>query len=141
MTMMRTWSMVLVVLTLSTPLFAQQSYREFERGLNLSDSQRARVDGIRRKYIDEWRALKADSMKKRMELRELNRERPDQRERTGRLQGELDRIEAAKERLFRQYSGEVSGVFNDEQRGRFNEFRDRERRRPMNPPHYRMHGR
>ena len=61
-------------------LFGQESYREFEQGLNLSDSQRAQVDGIKRKYMGEWRALKDESARKRLELRELRRDRPDQRE-------------------------------------------------------------
>jgi hypothetical protein len=124
------------------PLFAQESYREFERGLNLSESQRAQVDSIKRRYIGEWRNLKDESVRKRLELRELDNNRPDQRERAQRLQRELNQIEASKQRLFRQYSGEVSTVFNEEQRGRFNRFMDRENRRPpMKSPRYRMHGR
>ncbi len=136
---MRAWPIALIFLALSLPLGAQESYREFERGLNLSDSQRAQVDGIKRKYVDEWRALKEESMRKRLELRELNG--PNQREKAERVQRELDHIQTARERLFRQYSGEVSGVFSAEQRDRFNRFRDRENRRPMSPPRYRMHGR
>ncbi len=136
--MIRIWPITLVLFALAGPLFAQESYREFERGLNLSDSQRAQVDSIKRKYVDEWRALKEESVRKRTELREL---RPDQRDRAERVQRELDQIQTARERLFRQYSGEVSGVFSEEQRDRFNRFRDRENRRPMSPPRYRMHER
>ena len=137
--MMRAWPIALIFLTLSLPLGAQESYREFERGLNLSDSQRAQVDSIKRKYVDEWRALKEESMRKRLELRELDR--PDQREKAERVQRELDQIESARQRLFRQYSGEVSSVFSDEQRDRFNRFRARENRRPMSLPRYRRHER
>ena len=53
------------------PLYAQQSYREFEQELNLSEYQRAQVDSIKRKYMNEWRALNDESARKRIELREL----------------------------------------------------------------------
>ncbi|MGD0230196.1 MAG: Spy/CpxP family protein refolding chaperone [Syntrophorhabdales bacterium] len=111
------------------PLFAQQSYGEFERDLNLSDSQKAQADGIKRRYIGEWRSLNDESARKRLELRQLDRGRPGQRERAERLQRDLDRIEASRQRLFHQYRGEVSTVFNDEQRGRFNRFTWQENRR------------
>ena len=122
-------------------LFGQESYREFEQGLNLSDSQRAQVEGIKRKYMGEWMALKDESLRKRLELWEVRRDRPDQRGRIERLQRDLDQLDASRHRLFRQYAGEVSAVFNEEQRGRFNRFMDRENRRPMNPYRYRIHER
>ena len=137
--MMRAWPIALISLALALPCGAQESYREFERGLNLSDAQRAQVDGIKRKYVDEWRALKEESMRKRLELRDLNR--PGQREKAERVQRELDQIQTARQRLFRQYSGEVSSVFSDEQRDRFNRFSARENRRPMSTPRYHMHER
>jgi Spy/CpxP family protein refolding chaperone len=137
--MMRAWPIALISLALAFPCSAQESYREFEKGLNLSDAQRAQVDSIKRKYVGEWRALKEESMRKRLELRELNG--PDQREKAERAQKELDQLQSARQRLFRQYSGEVSSVFNDEQRDRFKKFRARENRRPMSPPHYRTHER
>ena len=122
-------------------LFAQESYQEFERGLNLSESQRAQVEGIKRRYMDEFMALRMESARKRFELRELERYEPDQREKIERTARELDQIQAAKVRLFRQYRGEVSAVFNQEQRGRFNRFMGRENRRPVYPPGYRFYER
>jgi hypothetical protein len=115
-------------------VFAQESYREFERGLNLSEAQKAQVDGIKRKYVDEWRGLKEESLRKRLELRELNREQPDNREKADRMQRDLNQIETSRHRLLRQYSNEVSAVFNDEQRARYDKFRNRENRRPMTSP-------
>jgi hypothetical protein len=122
-------------------LFGQESYREFEQGLNLSDSQRAQVEGIKKRYMAEWMALKNESAQKRLELWELRREQPYQRERLEKAQRDLDQLDAAKFRLFRRYAGEVSAVFNEEQRGRFNRFMDHENRRPMNQPRYRFHER
>ncbi len=113
------------------PLYAQQSYREFERELNLSDYQRAQVDSIKRKYMNEWRALNDESARKRLELRELYLYRPDQRERAARLGRELYQIEVSRQRLFRSYRGEISGVFTNEQRGRFNRFTEQENRRAV----------
>jgi hypothetical protein len=129
----------LTLLFVST-LAAQQSYKEFEKGLNLSESQRSQVDGIKRKYIDEWRNLKNESMQKRLELRELDKDRPGLTERTDKLERELRDLESSRQRLFRNYQGEVSSILNDEQRGRYNQFCDSERKRPINPPRYRQSG-
>jgi hypothetical protein len=126
--------LALSVLILYAPsLFAQQSYGEFERGLNLSDSQKTQVDGIKRRYMGEWRSLNDEAARKRLELREIDPNRPDQRERAQRLQNDLGRIEASRQRLFNQYRGEVSGVFNNEQRGRFNRFTEQETRKAVRP--------
>ena len=124
------------LVSFAVPLLSQESYREFERGLNLSDSQKAQVEGIKRKYMGEWRSLRIESARKRFELRELRRFQPDQWERAERVQRDLDQIEAEKLRLFRQYRDEVSAVFNEEQRDRFNRFIFRENRRPLYPPRY-----
>jgi hypothetical protein len=129
------------LILVSLPLYGQQSYREFERGLNLSNSQRQQADGIKRKYVDEWRSLKEESVKKRVELRELDRGRPDQREKAEKVQRELDQIQASKQRLLREYNGEVSTIFNEEQRNRYNRFRDDENRRPVRPPKYQVNER
>ena len=115
-------------------LSAQESYHEFERGLNLSESQKAQAWAIQRKYIGEWRALTDESMRKRFELRKLDPARPDQRERAERLQRDMFQIEAAKQRLFHEYHREVSSVFTEEQRWRFHRFMEQENRRAMHPP-------
>ncbi len=124
------------LVSFAVPLLAQESYREFERGLNLSESQRAQVEDIKRRYMGEWRTLRMESARKRFELWELRRFRPDQWERAERVQRELDQIDAEKLRLFRQYRDEVSAVFNEEQRERFNRFTGRENRRSLYPPRY-----
>ncbi len=148
--MIRLLPLIFIMFVAAPPLWAQQSYREFERGLNLSETQRSQVDNIKEKYIGEWRALKDESVRKRLELRELHPDRPDQRERAERLQRELNQIEASRQRLYHQYRGEVSTVFNEEQRGRYNKFIESERKRPINPvppqgrqdaPRRRTHGR
>jgi Spy/CpxP family protein refolding chaperone len=142
----------LLVIFLSAPsLFAQQSYGEFERGMNLTDAQRAQVDGIKRRYMDEWRSLNDESARKRLELRDIDPNRFDQRERAERLQKDMDRIETSRQRLFNRYRGEVSGVLTSEQRGRFNRFTVQENRKAVRPPpirpapppgpRYRAHGR
>jgi len=118
------------------PLLAQESYRDFERGLNLSESQRAQVEGINKRYMGEWRVLRMESARKRLELWQIRRFQPNQWERAERVQREMDQIEAEKQRLFRQYRDEVSTVFNEEQRERFNKFMVRENRRPFYPPRY-----
>jgi hypothetical protein len=130
---------LLPLLFITTPVFAQVSYREFERGLNLSDSQRNQMEGIKQKYMNELRGLKDESVKKRIELNEIQRNRRHSagRERVGkedRLERDLYHIEQSRERLYRRYKDEVSGVFNEEQRGRYNDFVTKERRDLMRPP-------
>lgn len=125
----RVFSVFCVLLLFSSPLYAQQSYHEFERELHLSGYQKVQVDAIKRKYMGEWRALNDESARKRLELREINRSRPDQWGKAERLERELDQIEASRERLFRSYRAEVSAVFTNEQKGRFNRFTEEENRR------------
>jgi hypothetical protein len=128
---MRFLSVLAALSLFALPLYAQQSYREFERELNLSEYQRAQVDCITRKYMNEWRALNDESARKRLELRELYLYRPDQRERAARLERDLSQMEASRQRLFNSYRGEISTVFSNEQRGRFNRFTEQENRRAV----------
>ena len=118
---------------LASSLAAQESYREFERGLNLSEAQRAQTEAIQRRYIAEWRALTDESMRRRFELRKLDLSRPEQRERAIRLQRELIEIEVLRQRLFYEYHRELLSVFTREQRWRFHRFMEQENRRPMRP--------
>lgn len=133
---------LLGLLVMAPPIFAQSSYREFERGLNLSETQRNQAEGIKRKYMNEWRDLKGESARKRIELNELQRQRqyrpPTERvERETRLERDLQGIEQSRERLYRRYRDEVSRVFNEEQRGRYDEFIVRERRGMIKPSRHR----
>ena len=127
-------SVLLIILMGAPSLLAQQSYGEFERGMNLTDTQRTQVDGIKRKYMDEWRSLNDESARKRLEMREMDPNRPDQREKAEKLHRDLDRIETSRQRLFGRYRGEMSGVLTSEQRGRFNRFTAQENRKAVGPP-------
>ena len=99
--------------------------------------------------MDEWRSLNDESARKRLELREIDPDRVDHREKAERLQRDLDRIETSRQRLFHQYRREVSGVLNSEQRGRFNRFTVQENRKAVRPQiksappmqRYRVYGR
>lgn len=128
------------------PVFAQVSYHEFERGLNLSETQRNQVEGIKRRYMNEWRDLKDESVRKRIELNELQRSRrlparSGRIEREDRLERDLQGIEQSRERLYRRYRDEVSRVFDERQRERYDEFVTRERRGMMRPYRHRGHDR
>jgi Spy/CpxP family protein refolding chaperone len=135
--MLTTWILLIAV----PPLFGRESYRDFERGLDLSPQQREQMSNIRNRYEGEWRALKDRSMRRRIELRDLDRARADRRARAEEVDRELYEIDAAKHRLYRQYRGEVSSIFTEQQRYRYNDFCERERRRPMGPYRHREHGR
>jgi len=130
---------------------AQDSYQDFERGLNLSDTQREQVQGIRKKYMDEWRSLNQESARKRLELQGIDRNSDAGRERARRLESDLNNVQSSKENLYRRYRGEVSGVLNEQQRSRYERFSNQERMRGtmhaphqrgmMPPPRYRGYGR
>ena len=135
----------------ASPAQAQDSYQDFERGLNLSDTQKEQVQGIRKRYMEEWTTLRRESARKRLELQEVDRNSEAGRERARRLEGDLNSMRSSRENLYRRYRGEVSGVLNEQQRGRYERFSNGEGRRGMTPPphqrgmmpppRYRGHGR
>jgi hypothetical protein len=144
--MLRVALILLPLFLMSPPVFAQASYREFERDLNLSETQRNQMEGIKRKYMNEWRGLKDESVRKRIELNDIQRNRralaPNGKiDRQERLERDLQGIEQSRERVYRRYRDEVSRVFNNEQRGRYDQFIARERQGLMRPPRYRGHDR
>jgi hypothetical protein len=122
-----------LVLLLVLPAQAQDSYQDFERGLNLSDGQREQVQGIRKKYMDEWRTLHNESTRKRLELQGVDRGSEAGRERARKLEGDLNAIQSSRDNLYRRYRGEVSGVLNEQQRGRYEKFSTGEGGRRMMP--------
>ncbi len=138
---MKLIALFLLFLFIAPPLYAQNSYSEFERGLGLSDPQKAQVEGIRNKYTNEWQSLQRESMKKRLELRELGRNPQTNAGRIGRIQGEIQELDTAKHNLYQQYRSEVSRSLNDKQRERYNSFCDQERRKNPNRFGPRRYGR
>ena len=133
--------LLLSFLVFLSPLFAQDSYVDFERGLNLTDSQRTRVEGVKKKYVDEWRASGRESTQKKLELRELSKNPSQNRQRIEKLQDELLEIRASRENMYNQYKGEVSRVLSEQQREKYNSFTNSERRRTVHPPGPRGYGR
>lgn len=131
---------LLLFLLFVPPLFAQSSYADFERGLNLSDEQKTKVEEIKKKYINEWRSTKHEAVKKRLELKKLSRSQPDNTEKIEKLQNEISEIEITRETLYNQYRGEVSRALNEEQRERYNSFCSSEKRRMMRPMGLRGYG-
>ncbi|MGD0236738.1 MAG: Spy/CpxP family protein refolding chaperone [Syntrophorhabdales bacterium] len=127
---------LLLLLFAVFPAQAQDTYRDFEKGLNLSDAQRGQVEGIKRKYMDEWRTLNNESARKRLELQGVDRSSEAGRERARKLEGDLNSMQSSKENLYRRYRGEVTGVLNEQQRGRYEKFSNGEGRRGMMPPPY-----
>jgi len=123
---------LLLLLLLSVPpLYGQNSYAEFERGLGLSHSQKTQVEDIRNRYINEWRALKQESIKKRLELQELNKNPAANPERANKLRNEIGEIEQSRDNLYKQYRGEVSRSLNKEQRERYNSFCDTQKKQKV----------
>jgi Spy/CpxP family protein refolding chaperone len=119
----------LLLLFYVPPLFAQDSYSEFERGLELTEPQKTQIQGIRNKYINEWRVVRRESMRKRLELRELIENPAANAERIVRLQSEIRELETARGNIYNQYRSEVSRILNEKQRERCNNFFDTENKR------------
>jgi Spy/CpxP family protein refolding chaperone len=142
--MKRLISLLLLFFFCAPPLlFAQDSYSEFERGLELTRPQRNQMQGIRNQYINEWQSVRRESMRKRLELRELSRNPSANPERIGRLQSEVRELETTRGNIYNQYRWEVSRTLNERQRERYNHFVDTEnkRMRGTNQGHQRRHGR
>ena len=134
----RSLCILLLLLFPVLPAHAQDSYQDFEKGLNLSDTQRGQVEGIKKKYMDELRMLNNESARKRLELQGVDRNSEAGKERARKLESDLNSMQSSKESLYRRYRGEVSGVLNEQQRGRYEKFSDKERRRgPVLPPYQR----
>lgn len=134
-------ALLLLSILIVSPLYAQHSYFDFERGLKLSDAQRNGIEDIKRKYMDEWRASGREVMKKRLELRDLYKNPSLNRDRIEKLQNEILEIEISRENLYNQYRGEISRILNEEQREKYNNFCDSERKRSMRPLGLRGYGR
>ncbi|MEN6615592.1 MAG: Spy/CpxP family protein refolding chaperone [Syntrophorhabdus sp.] len=123
---------LLLCLIITPSLWAQNSYSDFERGLALSDPQRTQVEDIRNKYINEWQVLRRESARKKMELRELNRNPGPNSARINRLQSELQELDTARHSSYQQYRSEVSLTLNEKQREKYNSFCNQERKKnPM----------
>ena len=132
------FSAVIVLLLLSflsmPPLYAQNSYSEFERGLNLTDIQKRKAEDVKQKYIEEWRLQRQETLRKRLELKELRKDPATNRDKIDRTQRELRDLERTRERSYGQYRSDLSHVLNERQREQYNSFADSERKRRVVPP-------
>jgi Spy/CpxP family protein refolding chaperone len=122
-----------VCLFLASPLFAQRSYREMENDLMLSESQRAQMQDIRNRYYPGWEEIQRESIRRRLELRELERDPMANAERISRLRNEMRDLQSARSGMYNQYSSEVSRSLNQRQRAQYQMFINRERRNMPGP--------
>jgi len=132
---------LLLCIFITPSLRAQNSYSEFERGLQLTEPQRTQVEDIRNRYINEWQSLRRESSRKQMELRELSRDPEANSARIGRIQVELKELDTARHNSYQQYRSEVSRTLNQRQREQYNSFCDQERRQNMQRFRPGRHGR
>jgi septal ring factor EnvC (AmiA/AmiB activator) len=124
-----------------TSLFAQNSYKEFEKSLELTEPQKAQVQTIRNKYINEWQTVRKESMRKKLELKELCKNSAAGPEKCGKLENELRDMETVRGNIYNQYRGEVSRVLNEKQRERYNNFFNAQNRKMTHPPQPGRHDR
>ncbi len=126
---------------LTVPVGAQSSYSELERGLALTEAQRAQIQGIRDKYYPTWQDTRRETIRRRLELQDLGRRPAENAWRMERIRGEIRELEVVRENTFNQYRADVSRTLNYRQREEFNRFCDAERRRMTGPLRLRRHGR
>ncbi len=131
---------VFLLILIAPSLYGQDSYSEFERGLELSQPQRAKIDQMRKRYMMVMRNLQQESMRKRLELREMHRNAPHNREGIVKLRNELEDLELEKASLYDQYNAELRQMLTEKQRERYNSFCDKETRRNVYPLRQRGHG-
>ncbi|MCX8022240.1 MAG: Spy/CpxP family protein refolding chaperone [Syntrophorhabdaceae bacterium] len=139
--MKKVYLFFILLTCLTSPLLAQDSYEDFERGLNLSGPQRAKIEDIKKKYMAEWKTINREIMGKRMELRDLYRNPNQSGERIERLHREIFELESLREDLFGRYKAELSKVLDEKQKERYNDFSNAEKRRGMSPMGIRRYGR
>jgi hypothetical protein len=121
--------------------FAQNSYKEFEKSLELTEPQKVQMQGIRNKYINEWQTVRKEFMRKRLEMKELCKIPAAIPEKCGKLENELRDLEAARGNIYNQYRGEVSKVLNERQKERYNNFFNAANRKMTYPPQPGRHDR
>jgi hypothetical protein len=126
-------TLLLLSFLLMPPLYAQNSYSEFERGLNLTDSQRRRTEGVNQRYIEEWRFQRQETLRKRIELQELKKNPSANMDRIEKAQRELRDIERSREHSYNRYRSDLSQVLDEKQRERYNSFTESERNRRLGP--------
>jgi Spy/CpxP family protein refolding chaperone len=132
---------LLSFLILAPATYAQESYFDFERGLNLTEAQRAKVEEVKKKYMTEWRLSGRDEVEKKLELRELYKNPSPNREKIERLQDELLEIRASRDNIYNQYRGEISRVLSEQQREKYDSFTNAEKRKTTHPLGLRGYGR
>ncbi len=133
-------TLLLLSFSLVPPLYAQNSYTEFERGLNLTESQRRRAEEVRERYIQDWRFQRQEALRKRLELNDLRKNPSANMDRIDRTQRELRDIERSWERSYGQYRSDLSQVLNERQRNQYNQFSEWERRNRSMPQGFRGPG-
>ena len=122
-------------------LFAQNSYSEFEKSLELTEPQKMQMQSIRNRYINEWQITRKEFVKKRLEKKELCKNSAAGPEKCVKLETELRDLETARGSIYNQYRGEVSRVLNEKQRERYNNFFNAENRKMTHPLQPRRHDR
>lgn len=127
-------TLLLLSFSVVPPLSAQNSYTEFERGLNLTENQRRRAEEVREKYIQEWRLQRQEALRKRLELNDLRRNPSVNRDRIEKTQRELRDIDRSWQKSYGQYRSDLSRVLNERQRDQYNQFSEWERRNRAMPP-------
>jgi len=122
---------VLFCLFLFSPapfLFPQELHGDPEGGLCLTPKQKAKVEQIRKKYLEELMALREEILRKRLELiSEMRKENPDQEE-IAKIRREMEDLRIRREILLGKYRDEIDSVLNPDQRRKFENYFGREGR-------------
>jgi Spy/CpxP family protein refolding chaperone len=122
---------VLFCLFLFSPaplLFPQELHGDPEGGLCLTPKQKAKVEEIRKKYLEELMALREEILRKRLELiSEMRKENPDQEE-IAKIRREMEDLRIRREILLGKYRDEIDSVLNPDQRRKFENYFGKKRR-------------
>jgi len=94
----------------------------------LTPKQKAKVEQIRKKYLEELMALREEILRKRLELiSEMRKENPDQEE-IAKIRREMEDLRIRREILLGKYRDEIDSVLNPDQRRKFENYFGREGR-------------
>lgn len=117
-----------------SPLWAQKLNEDPERGLNLTQEQKIKIEEIRKKFRDELNSQTEEYLKKKLEL--LNEKRapdPDPKK-IRRLEEEIEVLRVKREATIRRYLDEIESILSPDQRSILFDYQGSEKRKMRNVP-------
>lgn len=120
------FSLILLLFPFPISTFAQTE--GLERGLNLTEDQKLKIQEIERRYAVSLGRLREELIKRRIEMERLRQE-PTSAGRMSRLEEEIEDLKLRRDKLLRAMRKEIRDTLTEEQLKAWEEFSKGPRRR------------